>query len=150
MGVLFCLLFFGYTLPMNQIAESDLLKIHQMALEERTSTVNGLVNQQKLPEALVQSLRKPPTGISDDDIKNKSADLVGEVLLQIKDSDIQKCIESLTPDQVDTLMKYIYRGLATCNNSNAYLKWHEHVRARGGLGCIIRCLAERRSVLDTY
>merc|ERR1711974_477744 len=120
---------------MNGISEADLLKIHQMALEERQNTVSGLLNQRKLPEALAESLRKPPTGISDDDIKNQSADLVGEVLLAVTDAAIMKCI---------------YRGLATCNNSNAYLKWHEHVRARGGLGCIIRCLAERRSVLDTY
>lgn len=81
--------------------------------------------------------------------KNESADLVGEVLLGIKDADIAKCINGLTPDQLDTLMKYIYRGLSTYNNSNTYLKWHEHVRAKGGLGTIIRCLAERRSILDT-
>merc|ERR1712137_284652 len=139
-----------FVAKMDGISEADLLKIHQMALEERENTVSGLLNQQKLPEALAESLRKPPTGISDDDVKNRSADLVGEVLLAVKDADIKKCIDGLSPDQVDTLMKYIYRGLATYNNSNTYLKWHEQVRAKGGLGCIIRCLAERRSVLDTY
>mmetsp|Transcript_25013 Transcript_25013/g.42768 ORF Transcript_25013/g.42768 Transcript_25013/m.42768 type:complete len:136 (-) Transcript_25013:127-534(-) len=134
---------------MDGISEADLLKIHQMALEERQSTVTSLLNQQKLPEALAESLRKPPTGITDEKVKNDSADLVGEVLLQVKDAQIKQCVENLTPEQVDTLMKYIYKGLATYNNCNTYLKWHEQVKAVGGLGCIVRCLAERKSVLDT-
>ena len=67
----------------------------------------------------------------------------------IKDADIPKAINGLTPDQVDTLMKYLYRGLATYNNSNTYLKWHEAVFKKGGHGSIIRALSERRSVVDT-
>lgn len=81
---------------MDGISEADLLKIHQMALEERQSTVTSLLNQfvflilyffmfqpvlfifylffsfifrQKLPEALAESLRKPPTGITDEKVK---------------------------------------------------------------------------------
>ena len=81
---------------MDGISEADLLKIHQMALEERQSTVSSLLNQfvflilyffmfqpvlfifylffsfifrQKLPEALAESLRKPPTGITDEKVK---------------------------------------------------------------------------------
>jgi len=133
-----------------EATEEDLIKIHELALEERTNTVRGLLNSNKLPEALAESLRKPPTGfLGREDIKIASADVVGEVLDAIKDADIAKSIQNLTPDQVDSLMKYLYRGLATCNKSNTYLKWHEAVYKRGGHGCIIRCLAERKTVVDT-
>ena len=46
-------------------------------------------------------------------------------------------------------MKYIYRGLATYENSNAYLIWHEKTLAKAGLGSIVRAMAEKKSVLDT-
>jgi len=94
-------------------------------------------------------LRKPPSGISDEAVKSESADLVGEVLEAIKDGDIKSSVDALTVEQLDSLMKYIYRGLATCNRSNAYLKWHEQALARGGLGSIVRCLAERKTVVDS-
>jgi len=44
------------------------------------------------------------------------------------------------------LMKYIYRGLEDGENSTALLKWHSAVAEKGGLGCIVRALAERRTI----
>jgi len=76
---------------------------------------------------------------------NNSA-LVTSVLVAIKEADMKKNIDSLSSDDLDVLMKYIYRGLEDGENSTALLKWHSAVAEKGGLGCIVRALAERRTI----
>jgi actin related protein 2/3 complex subunit 5 len=55
-------------------------------------------------------------------------------------------VEGLDRDGLDTLMKYVYRHLGGGESSNILLKWHECAFEKGGLGCIVRVLAERRTV----
>ena len=133
---------------MADFSDDELIKIHSLALQERTSTVRQLLNQGKTQDALIESIRKPPLGVKDADIKNNSSLLVGDVLNAVKEADVQNHVNALNDDQIDILMKYIYKGLATCENSNTYLRWHEAAKAKGGLGCIIRALAEKRNILD--
>ena len=132
----------------DEFSDEELIKIHSLALEERTGTVRGLLNQGKTQDALVESLRKPPLAVKNDDIKSRSSLLVGDVLTAIKEADVNGHCNALNDDQIDILMKYIYKGLATCENSNVYLRWHEAAKAKGGLGCIIRALAEKKNILD--
>ena len=81
-------------------------------------------------------------------VQMESANLVAEVLTGIKETEISKSLDGLTPDQLDALMKYIYCGFATYENCNTYLKWHAQVVSKAGLGTIVRALAERKSVVD--
>mmetsp|Transcript_1555 Transcript_1555/g.5483 ORF Transcript_1555/g.5483 Transcript_1555/m.5483 type:complete len:141 (-) Transcript_1555:117-539(-) len=134
---------------MDGVSEADLLKIAQLALEERTSSVNTALNSGRTSDALQEALRKPPYGIRDEKVKADSTELVSSVLLAIKPADIGKNLDSLSELQLDTLVKYIYRGLATYENSNAYLIWHEKAVAKAGLGSIVRAMAEKKSILDT-
>lgn len=78
-------------------------------------------------------------------------------------------MKSLSSDQVDVLMKYVYRGFAnpTENSCGILLVWHEKVRggdgmaqviwlsgcslslqavAAGGLGSIVRTITDRKTV----
>lgn len=72
--------------------------------------------------------------------------VVVSVLTAVKEADINKNIDSLNPDELDVLMKFIYKGLEDGENSTSLLKWHAAATAKGGLGSIVRALAERRTV----
>ncbi len=49
---------------------------------------------------------------------------------------------ALSDDNLDTLMKYVYRGLADAKDCSALLKWHAAVVEKAGHGCIIRAMTE--------
>ena len=52
-----------------------------------------------------------------------------EALLACRANDMTAIVKSLSVDQVDILMKYIYRGMASPDlfNSGILLQWHEKV-----------------------
>jgi actin related protein 2/3 complex subunit 5 len=85
-------------------------------------------------------------GAKDEAIKNKNAETVLYVLQQIKEKDIDAHVSALDSDEMDVLMKYIYRGFKTCQNSAHYLKWHAVATAKGGQGTIVRAMSDRRVV----
>lgn len=78
--------------------------------------------------------------------QDNSSALVVSVLAAIKEAEMKKNVDSLSPDELDVLMKYIYKGLEDGENSTALLKWHAATAERGGLGCIVRAIAERRTI----
>ncbi len=56
--------------------------------------------------------------------------VVLDVLTRFKAADVEKAVNSLSTDQTDILMKYVYRGFAnpTENSCGILLVWHEKVR----------------------
>jgi hypothetical protein len=50
--------------------------------------------------------------------------MVSSVLAAIKDADVSKILDALDETERSTLMKYVYRGMATGQNCTALLKWH--------------------------
>ena len=65
----------------------------------------------------------------------------------VKDAEIAAHISELEDRQRDVLMKYVYRGMAACEDSKFYLKWHAAIVKQGGEATIVRSMAERRSIL---
>lgn len=58
---------------------------------------------------------------------------------------MDSALESIdNTDLNDILMKYIYRGfeIPSEGSSGHLLQWHEKVFAKGGVGCIVRVLAD--------
>ena len=51
----------------------------------------------------------------------------------------------MSDDQVDVLMKFVYKGLGTGEHPGLF-KLHAAIFAKTGLGCIVRVLAERKTV----
>lgn len=51
------------------------------------------------------------------------------MLTRFRAPEVDKAVKALTPDQVDTLMKYIYRGFQepSENSCGILLVWHEKV-----------------------
>lgn len=101
--------------------------------------------QGKNNEALRILLTNAPLGSKNQQVKDDALNLMLKVLLSIKGSQIDGAIEALEdPDLCDVLMKYIYRGfeIPSDGSSGHLLQWHEKVFARGGVGSIVRVLAD--------
>jgi len=68
--------------------------------------------------------------------------VVVKALGAVPDKEVGAVIESLTDDEKDILMKYLYRGLEEAESSNQLLKWHGILTEKAGSGCIMRALSE--------
>jgi hypothetical protein len=71
--------------------------------------------------------------------------VVDKVFGSIAESEIPALIKDLDADACDVLMKYIYRSMAT-NPAPILLKMHGLLTAKSGKGCIIRAMADRKTV----
>ena len=61
--------------------------------------------------------------------QERNFNIVLDVLTRFRAADVEKAVKSLSPEQVDVLMKYIYRGFAspTENSCGILLSWHDKV-----------------------
>ena len=61
--------------------------------------------------------------------QERNFNIVLDVLTRFKAADVEKAVNSLSTDQTDILMKYVYRGFAnpTENSCGILLVWHEKV-----------------------
>ena len=66
-------------------------------------------------------------------------------LSAVKSTDITQVLDRLPVDDLDVLMRAIYKGLAAPqdNNCAVLLSWHEKVVEIGGEGVIVRVLTHR-------
>lgn len=115
-------------------------------VKEREKEVTKLLNSGKPLDALPLALNNPPTHAKQADVKDQNATIVLNVLTAIKEKDIEAAVNTLNADQLDVLVKYVYRGLATGEQSAALLRWHESALKKAGLGSIVRALTERKTV----
>lgn len=110
--------------------------------------VKKLIQAGKSADALKQLLSTAPLSSKNQVIKDKANELLLQLLLSVRASDIDKSLLGLEPDQLDVLMKYIYRGFETPNegSSGHLLVWHEKVFALAGVGSIVRVLTDKKRV----
>ena len=80
--------------------------------------------------------------------QDKAFALAMKCMLAIRTSEMDALLQSLDPELIDTLMKYIYRGFESPSegSSGHLLAWHEKAFAHGGLGSIIRVMTARKTV----
>ncbi len=71
-----------------------------------------------------------------------SAKVVVKAIGVVPDKEVGAVIDSLTGDERDILMKYLYRGLEEAESCNQLLKWHGILTEKAGNGCIMRALSE--------
>jgi len=62
-----------------------------------------------------------------------------------KEEDMNKALNELPTDHVDSIMRYIYAGLASGDEKNAdvFLRFHAAATTRGGTGSICRVLSDK-------
>ncbi|KAM3964730.1 LOW QUALITY PROTEIN: actin-related protein 2/3 complex, subunit 5 [Aphomia sociella] len=109
--------------------------------------VSSLLNQ-KYNQALQLVLSNAPLGSSNQQVKDSALALTLKVLLAIKSAQIEEAVGNLSRDDVDILMKYIYRGFECPSegSSGHLLLWHEKAYNIGGSGSIVRVLSDRMKV----
>ena len=110
--------------------------------------VTSLLSGGKNTAALQHVLSNAPVMSKNQQVKDKAVQLTMKVLLSFKSADVESAVKSLNQDQLDVLMKYIYKGFENPSegSSAVLLTWHEKVFAVGGLGSIVRVLTDRKKV----
>lgn len=67
-------------------------------------------------------------------------------MLSIKPPQIEEAVKSLSPELLDVLMKYVYKGFESPSegSSGHLLLWHDKVYNLAGVGCIVRVISDTR------
>lgn len=82
-------------------------------------------------------------------LQQRNAALVARAFAAVKDAEIEAVVSAMTPDQADTAMKYVYKGLegnASTSTAGSLFKWHAKLVEKSGLGCIVRTMTDRKTV----
>ena len=123
-------------------AEDDYTSLY----EQRKSAVGS---ERDKAQALKISLSNPPVGSKSQELKELNCQLVSGAIGAISDGDIDSTIKGLALEDLDVLMKYIYKILADkddCSRSGQMLKWHAKVLEVSGQGGIVRVMTDRKTV----
>ncbi|CAK1549862.1 unnamed protein product [Leptosia nina] len=104
----------------------------------REDEAEQLIPGGKYIDALKHVLGNAPIGTSNQLIKDNALALTLKVLLAIKSAQIEEAVSCLSQDDIDILMKYIYRGFEypSEGSSGHLLLWHEKAYNIGGAGSI--------------
>ncbi|GAA5988082.1 hypothetical protein JCM5350_003929 [Sporobolomyces pararoseus] len=122
--------------------------------QSKEKRVRQLLQSGDVGNALKECLRDGewPYG-EDTDLQIKQAkgialNLVLSVLNSSRSTDIPNLVQTLTPSEQVTLMKYLYKAMENLGDSsgNAVLGWHEKLVEVAGIGCIVRVMTDRRRV----
>lgn len=103
--------------------------------------------------ALAAILDDAPSGHHAEEAKRVTFALLLETLNATRSTDIPAALRTLNLAQRETLMKYLYKGLALGGtragaaegiNCAVLLLWHEKLTQVAGTGCIMRVMTDRR------
>ncbi|KAJ1980075.1 arp2/3 complex subunit [Dimargaris verticillata] len=117
-------------------------------VQAKASAVRSALMGNNTQVALAAALENPPYGRQFRSAQDQNGQLVMDVLSSVRSSDIAGVVKALSPEQLDTLSKYIYHGLAhpATYNCGTLLSWHEKVVDAGGLGAIVRVLTDNKTI----
>ncbi|KLO18707.1 actin-related protein ARPC5 [Schizopora paradoxa] len=118
--------------------------------KQKTSAVRGYLSKGDTAGALTMILTDPPYGPNVEQAKETNLSTLLTILGSTKSSEVSSVVKGLSQDAQDTLMKYLYKGMATSARSDAntsvLLSWHEKLTEVAGIGCIVRVMTDRRLV----
>jgi len=118
--------------------------------KSKSSQVRGFLSKGDIAGGLTLLLTDAPYGSNVDEAKVTTFSAILTILNSTKSSDIANVVRSLSQDAQDTLMKYLYKGMALQGDSevtpSVLLSWHEKLTDVAGTGCIVRVMTDRRIV----
>ena len=108
----------------------------EAALVARERTVDAALRAGTAAVALRAALADPPFASRSAALKDRNAAIVTRACVAVgaKDIELATFLEGLDADASDTLLKYIYRGLASPASSALFLKLHGALVDKAGLG----------------
>ncbi|PCH42847.1 arp2/3 complex subunit [Wolfiporia cocos MD-104 SS10] len=118
--------------------------------KQKAATVRTSLAQGDIAGALSIVLEDAPYGPNVEEAKNLTLQTLVSILNSTKATEISGIVKSLSPDTQDTLMKYLYKGMAMPGwgdvSGSVLLGWHEKLTEAAGTGCIVRAMTDRRLV----
>jgi len=110
--------------------------------------ITNLLNRGDSSKALKLVLDNAPVESRDQKVKDAALTLALRVLLSVKTAQMEEIVKGLDRRQLETLLKYVYRGFEAPSESSSaqLLAWHEKVRQVTGVGSIVRVLTDRKRV----
>ncbi|KAG5643174.1 hypothetical protein DXG03_001378 [Asterophora parasitica] len=118
--------------------------------KQRQAAVRTALSRSDVLSALTTILESPPYGPNVDQAKEITLQTLLTILNTTKSTEIPAVIKGLSQDAQDTLMKYLYKGMAMPGwgdiSGSVLLGWHEKLTEIAGTGCIVRTLTDRRLV----
>ncbi|KAF8153957.1 actin-related protein ARPC5 [Crassisporium funariophilum] len=118
--------------------------------KQRQAAVRSSLAKNDIAGALTIILDNAPYGPNVDDAKVITLQTLLTILNTTKSTEITGVIKSLSMDTQDTLMKYLYKGMAMPGwgdiSGSVLLGWHEKLTEVAGVGCIVRTMTDRRTV----
>ncbi|EDR10937.1 actin-related protein ARPC5 [Laccaria bicolor S238N-H82] len=117
---------------------------------QRQAAVRSSLAKSDVAGALSVILDNAPYGPNVDEAKVLTLQTLLTILNTTKATEITGVIKSLSQDSQDTLMKYLYKGMAMPGwgdiSGSVLLGWHEKLTEVAGVGCIVRTMTDRRTV----
>ncbi|KAH8108355.1 actin-related protein ARPC5 [Phellopilus nigrolimitatus] len=116
----------------------------------KATHVRSVLAKGDVPGALNIVLGGAPYGPNVEEAKNANLQTLLSILGSTKATEIPGIIRALSQDAQDTLMKYLYKGMAMPGwgdvSGSVLLGWHEKLTEIAGTGCIVRVMTDRRAV----
>ncbi|TFK81180.1 arp2/3 complex 16 kDa subunit [Polyporus arcularius HHB13444] len=118
--------------------------------KQNAAAVRSSLSKNDYVGALTLVLESAPYGPNVEDAKNLNLQTLVSILNSTKATDILGIVKALSTDAQDTLMKYLYKGMALPGwgdvSGSVLLGWHEKLTEVAGTGCIVRAMTDRRIV----
>ncbi|KAF8809811.1 arp2/3 complex 16 kDa subunit [Phlegmacium glaucopus] len=118
--------------------------------KQRQIAVRSCLARNDISGALMTILENAPYGPNVDEAKLITLQTLLTILNTTKSTEISGVIKVLSLDTQDTLMKYLYKGMAMPGwgdiSGSVLLGWHEKLTEVAGVGCIVRTMTDRRIV----
>ncbi|KAI0798197.1 arp2/3 complex subunit [Abortiporus biennis] len=116
----------------------------------KSAAVRSALSKGDTVGALSTVLDQAPYGPNVEEAKNLNLQTLVSILNTTKATEIPGIVKALSTDAQDTLMKYLYKGMALPGwgdvSGSVLLGWHEKLTEAAGVGCIVRAMTDRRTV----
>ena len=108
----------------------------------------SLLNDSKQKEALKLILNSDTIGHKSQFIRDANFSLIQRIMNSIRVSEIATIVNELNFNEIDILMKFIYRGFENPSDGSSanLLVWHDRAFQKGGVGSIIRVMTDKKRV----
>ncbi|CAN6647608.1 actin-related protein 2/3 complex subunit 5 [Trichomonascus vanleenenianus] len=141
-------------IPDNILTKEDLIPdlppVSEQDISSRAQLVRQTLQKGDFAGALQVALDNPPYG-GTDSLKEVHLKTVVDILTSVKSNDITGVVQSLSAEQQNVLVKYLYKAMGSPigqahGNGGIMLSWFERTTAVTGQGPIVRFLSDRRTV----
>ncbi|CEP23463.1 unnamed protein product [Cyberlindnera jadinii] len=138
--------------PENTMTLEELTpEVPPVSSQEVSSKINNirtLISKGSHGDAILLAVDEPPYG-ADEQSKELYLNTVIDIFSATKQTDIASIVKSLSLEQQNALLKYLYKGMASKKGQQQggiLLAWYEKTVEVTGLGPVVRYLTDRRTV----